>query len=88
MKFNKDHPRQKVNPFSYCPNEYIEDDEMFKQVTMSATKKVYTFMAMVIPALFGFSIFATRLMIFMGIFVIVIIQNIIFYNEMKYYTGE
>lgn len=86
--FNKKYPMQKINPFSFRPNEYIEEDEMFMLVTMQATKKVHTFMAVVTPALFGLSIFATRLMIFSGIFVIIIIQNMIFYNEVKQYTRE
>lgn len=86
--FNKKYPKQKINPFSFHPNEYIEDDEMFKQITMHTTKKVYTFMSVAIPFLFGLTIFATKLMIFIGIFIIITIQNLIFYNEMKRYTSE
>src|SRR5690625_5148525 len=43
IRHNKKYPTQKVNPFRMRPNEFVEDDEMFIQLTMRATKKVYSF---------------------------------------------
>src|SRR5690625_4244241 len=87
IRHNKKYPKHKVHPFSLQPNEYVEDDEMFKEVTMRATKKVYSFIYWALPALLGITlVIENRSIIYFGIIIIIIIQNSIYYREMKQYA--
>lgn len=42
-------PKQKISMTTYKPQEYLEDDELFQDVTKQATKKVYTYFAWALP---------------------------------------
>ncbi|MGN7409051.1 hypothetical protein [Sporosarcina sp. SAFN-010] len=48
-KHNERMPKQKISMTTYKPQEYLEDDELFQDVTKQATKKVYTYFAWELP---------------------------------------
>lgn len=84
-QFNKENPNLKMNMFSLTPGEYIEDDEMFRQVTNNATRKVYTFLSCAIPMLM-LAVFLPKIWIAVLLILVVIIQNLIYYVEIRKYT--
>ncbi|WP_397539563.1 hypothetical protein [Rummeliibacillus pycnus] len=84
IQFNKENPNLKMNMFSLTPGEYIEDDEMFRQVTNNATRKVYTFLSCAIPIL-TIAVFLPKIWIALLLILVVIIQNLIYYVEIRKY---
>ncbi|WP_025783975.1 hypothetical protein [Sporosarcina sp. D27] len=52
-KHNKRMPKHKISMTTYKPQEYLEDDELFQDVTKQATKKVYTYFAWALPVMAG-----------------------------------
>ena len=84
IQFNKENPNRKMNIFSLTPNEYIEDDEMFNQVTNKATRKVYTFLSCAIPVL-TVAVFLPKIWIAVLLILVAIIQNLIYYVEIRKY---
>lgn len=87
-RYNKKHPEKKINAFSIKPPEYNEEDEMYQLATMRATKKVYTFITFALPITLAILIFPfpfSKFSIFLMIGCIIIIQNLIFYFEMRKY---
>ncbi|PYF03980.1 hypothetical protein [Ureibacillus chungkukjangi] len=86
QRHNKQNPDKKIKAFSIKPPEYNEDDEMYQYATMSATKKVYTFLTWALPmilALLLLPIPFSKFSIFVIVVCIIIVQNLIFYFEMK-----
>ncbi len=86
IQFNKENPNRKVNIFSLIPNEYIEDDEMFSQVTNKATRKVYTFLSGAIPMLIIVAAFLPKIWIVVLLILVAVILNFIYYVEIRKYT--
>ena len=85
-RHNKKNPDKKINTFSIKPPEYNEEDEMYQYATMNATKKVYTFLTWALPTILAFLLIPfpfSKFSIFFIIAVIIIIQNLIFFFEMK-----
>lgn len=88
IQFNKGNPNRKMNIFSLKPNEYIEDDEMFNQVTNNATRKVYTFLSGAIPMLIVVVAFLPKIWVVILLLLVVIIQNIIYFMEIRKFVEE
>ena len=88
-KHNRLMPNHKINAFSLKPQEYMEDDELFQEVTKRATKKVYSYFVWSIPLLAGLSIGfqAGTIGTVMGLLFLSMGQYLIYYKEIKKYTG-
>ena len=85
-RHNKKNPDKKINAFSIKPPEYNEDDEMYQYATMSATKKVYTFLTWALPIILAMLLLPlpfSKFSIFFIIVIVIIIQNLIYFFEMK-----
>lgn len=85
-KHNKKYPDKKINPFSLKPPEYNEEDEMYQYATMNATKKVYTFLTWALPLILVLLLLPipfSKFSIFAIILCVIIIQNLIFFFEMR-----
>lgn len=85
-RHNKKYPDKKIKAFSMKPPEYNEDDEMYQYATMNATKKVYTFLTWALPTILALLLLPipfSKFSIFALIVCIIIVQNLIFYFEMK-----
>lgn len=88
-KHNKRMPKHKINVFSLKPQEYMEDDELFQEVTKRATKKVYTYFVLSIPLFAGLSLglqVGTIGMV-MGLLLLSMGQYLIYYTEIRKYVG-
>lgn len=88
IQFNKENPNRKMKIFSLKPGEYIEDDEMFNQVTNNATRKVYTFLSGAIPMLIVVAIFLPKIWVVILLLLMAIIQNLIYYMEIRKFAEE
>ncbi|WP_078382164.1 hypothetical protein [Sutcliffiella halmapala] len=86
---NKENPRNRLNAFtSFRPNEILEDDEMLSQVTRNATKKVYVLYSSYLPMLVLLMFFPFDRYVFVcGIFLLLILQNALFYREIRQYLS-
>ena len=81
---NKQFPHQRIAFFSDRPVEYIEEDEMFRQVTQKATQKVYSFYTYVIPAVIVIMLFPFDRYVFIFLlFAMIVIHNLLYYLEMR-----
>ncbi|MGD6994138.1 hypothetical protein [Sutcliffiella horikoshii] len=90
-KHNKENPREKLYFFVfYKPGEILEDDEMLQQVSKNATKKVYILFANALPILAFLMVIPLHRSVFiMAILLVIIFQNLLFYNEInQYYSGN
>ncbi|WP_339146618.1 MULTISPECIES: hypothetical protein [unclassified Sutcliffiella] len=90
-KHNENNPKEKLYLFLfYRPGELLEDDEMLQQVSKNATKKVYILYANALPLLALLMVFPFHRFVFiMGILLVIIIQNLIFYSETRqYFSGN
>ena len=90
-KHNKLFPEQKINILSIKPPEYMDDDELFEEMTKRATKKVYTYFVWALPILAGFYIGAPigRTWMVLGILLLALGQYWIYYSTMrKFLKGE
>lgn len=84
--YNKKNPDKRINPFSIKPPEYNEEDEMYQYATMNATKKVYTFLTWALPLILVLLLLPipfSKFSIFAIIVCVIIIQNLIFFFEMR-----
>ncbi|ART77010.1 hypothetical protein B4U37_13565 [Sutcliffiella horikoshii] len=90
-KHNKENPSEKLYFFVfYQPGEILEDDEMLQQVSKNATKKVYILFANALPILAFLMVIPLHRSVFiMAILLVIIFQNLLFYNEInQYYSGN
>ncbi len=89
VQHNKRMPKHKINLFSLKPQEYMEDDELFQEVTKRATKKVYSYFVWSIPLVAGLSIGfqAGTIGTVIGLLFLSMGQYFIYYKEIKKYTG-
>ena len=90
VQHNKRMPKHKIEFFSWKPQEYMDDDELFQEVTKRATKKVYTYFVCSIPILAGLSIMYQLGTVWMvlGLLILSIGQYVIYYTEIRKYVGE
>ncbi|RHW40084.1 hypothetical protein D1B33_04350 [Lysinibacillus yapensis] len=85
-RYNKMNPDKQIKTFTMTPPEYIEEDEMYQYATMKATKKVYTFLIWALPAILLYIILPlpfSEYGVFFIITVIIIIQNLLYFFEMR-----
>ncbi len=52
-RHNRQNPKRKISIWTWKPQEYIDDDELFQELTKRATKKVYTYYVWAVPLLAG-----------------------------------
>ncbi|MFJ7934937.1 hypothetical protein [Sporosarcina sp. NPDC096371] len=90
VKHNKQMPKHKINAFSWKPQEYMEDDELFQEFTKRATKKVYSYFVWAIPFLASlylvFQVGTTGMIL--GLLLLSMGQYVIYYTEIRKYMGE
>lgn len=85
QKHNKRFPERKIRMFTLKPQEYMEDDELFDEMTKRATKKVYSYYTWILPFFVGLSLGGSwsRTVILVGILIIALGQYWIYYRAMK-----
>ena len=49
-KHNKRNPSRQMKLMTFKPQEYMEDDELFEEVTRRATQKVYSYFTVALPS--------------------------------------
>lgn len=87
---NKNVPKHKIKLTSWKPQEYMEDDELFQEVTRQATKKVYTFFVWSIPFLAGAFIVLPlgRTIVITGLMALSLGQYFIYFKEIRGFLKE
>ena len=87
---NRRMPGRKIDLTSWKPQEYMEDDELFQEITKRATKKVYAYFVLVLPALSAIYIVLPISKVWMvsGILLIAMGQYWIYYRTIKKYVAE
>lgn len=88
-RHNRRMPKHKINVFSWKPQEYMEDDELFQEVTKRATKKVYTYFVLSIPffACLSLGLQVGTIGMVMGLLLLSAGQYLIYYTEIRKYVG-
>ncbi len=84
-RHNKRYPTRKIKTFTFKPQEYIEDDEFFDEITKRATKKVYSYYSFVLPLLVGVALGGMwhRTIILVGILLVALGQYWIYYSTIR-----
>ncbi|WP_313892945.1 hypothetical protein [Psychrobacillus sp.] len=88
-KHNKRMPNQKITIFSWKPQEYMDDDELFQEITKRATKKVYSYFVWSIPLLAGLSLGLSlgTIAVIVALLLLSFGQYLIYYREIRKYMG-
>lgn len=89
-KHNKNFPEQQISWFSFKPQEYMNDDELFQEITRRATQKVYSFFSVALPviAVFFMMLPIPRVWMILGILSLSLFQYWIYYRTIKKYVAE
>ena len=89
-KHNKRMPKHKISMTTYKPQEYLEDDELFQDLTKQATKKVYTFFAWALPIMAAvYMLFPiSKTWMISGILLLAAGQYWIFYRTIKKFMSS
>ena len=89
-KHNKRFPKKKISLFSFKPQEYMDDDELFQEVTRRATQKVYSFFSVALPviAVFFMMLPIPRIWMIMSILLLSLCQYWIYYRTIRKYVTE
>ena len=91
-RYNQKNPNNKMNAFTFLkPGEFLEDDEMLRQVTENATKKVYILYSQALPLLiFLIVIFPfDRYVYIVMLILLLIVHNALYYLEIrKFLSGD
>ena len=90
FRHNKRLPNQKINMLSLRPQEYMEDDELFQEITKRATKRVYSYFVVALPVLAGFymGVPIGRTWMIFGILFVALGQYWIYYRTIRKYVME
>jgi len=90
VKHNRLMPKHKIKVFSLKPQEYMEDDELFEEITKRATKKVYSYFVTALPILAAIYILLPigKTLMIVGILLIAVGQFLIYYLEIRKYVEE
>ena len=90
IQHNKIFPMHKISLFTIKPQEYMDDDELFQEVTRRATQKVYSFFSVALPtiAVIFMIIPIPRVWMILGILSLSIAQYLIYYTTIRKYTKE
>lgn len=89
-KHNKNFPRRKISLFSFRPQEFMDDDELFREVTRRATQKVYSFFSVALPIIAALFIIlpVPRVWMVLGILALSLVQYLIYYSTIRKYVTE
>lgn len=89
-KHNRSMPQHKISMTSLKPQEYLEDDELFQDVTKRATQKVYTYFAWMLPIMAGvYMMFPiSRTWMIVGILLVAAGQYWIFYRTIRNFVSS
>jgi len=87
-KHNKRFPLKKISLLSLKPQEYMDDDELFQEVTKRATQKVYSFFSVAIPtiAIFFIMLPIDRVWMILGVLSMSLFQYLIYYVTLRKYV--
>lgn len=89
-KHNERMPKHKISMTTYKPQEYLEDDELFQDVTKQATKKVYTYFAWALPIMAGVYLMLPigKMWMTVGILLLAAGQYWIYYRTIKKFISS
>lgn len=90
VKHNKIMPKHKISMTTYKPQEYLEDDELFQDVTKQATKKVYTYFAWMLPVMAGgyMMLPISKTWMIVGILIVAAGQYYIYYRTIRKFMSS
>jgi len=90
--YNSKNPHNKVPAITFLrPGELLEDDEMLRQVTKNATKKVYILYSLTVPLLIFIMIIfpLDRYVYIVLLSLLLIVHNALYYREIrKFISGD
>ena len=88
-RYNKHNPHNQIPAFTFLKlGEFMEDDEMLRQVTQSATKKVYILYSQTLPLLIILMFLPLNRYIFIvSLVIILILHHTLYYREIKKYIN-
>lgn len=90
--YNQMNPNLQLHAFTFLkPGEFLEDDEMLRQVTENATKKIYIFYSQVLPLIILLIVCfpIDRYVYVVMLFSTMIIHNALYYLEIrKFLSGN
>lgn len=90
-RYNKHNPHNQIPAFTFLKlGEFMEDDEMLRQVTQNATKKVYILYSHVLPLLVVIMFLPFHRYIFIVcLLIVLILHHALYYREInKYINGK
>ncbi|MDV2582053.1 hypothetical protein [Alkalibacillus haloalkaliphilus] len=91
-QYNKNNPGNELRPFTlFKPHEFLEDDELFRQVTERTTKKVYVLYAQAVPVVIFLIMFLPthRFLYIALLFGLLIAHNALYYWAVrKFMNGK
>ncbi len=89
-KHNKRFPLQKISLLSLKPQEYMDDDELYQEVTRRATQKVYSFFSFALPvvAVFFIMLPISKVWMIISILLLSLFQYLIYYTTIRKYVAE
>lgn len=88
-RYNKHNPHNQIPAFTFLKlGEFMEDDEMLRQVTQNATKKVYILYSQTLPLLIILMFLPLNRFIFIvSLVTILILHHTLYYLEIKKYIN-
>ena len=88
-RHNKHNPHNQIPAFTFFKlGEFMDDDEMLRQVTQNATKKVYILYSQALPLLIVIMFFPFNRYIFIvSLILILILHHALYYHEIKKYIN-
>jgi len=88
-RHNKENPTNQITAFTFSRlGEFMEDDEMLRQVTQNATQKVYILYSQALPLLiFLMFLPLNRYIFIVSLGIILILHHALYYREMKMYIN-
>jgi hypothetical protein len=90
-RHNKENPHKQISAFTFLKlGEFMDDDEMLRQVTQNATKKVYILYSQTLPLLIVIMFLPFNRYIFIVcLLTILILHHALYYREIrKYINGK
>ncbi|MFC5602623.1 hypothetical protein [Sporosarcina koreensis] len=87
---NKRNPSRQMKFMTLKPQEYMEDDELFEEVTRRATQKVYSYFTVALPFLASFFLILPigKFGMLNALLLLAIGQYFIYYRTMRGYVKE
>lgn len=87
---NKRNPSHQLKIMTLKPQEYMEDDELFEEVTRRATQKVYSYFTVALPFLATFFLILPigKFGMLNALLLLAIGQYFIYYRTMRRYMKE